>query len=145
MGFRFSLATVLRVREIIERREERALQKIQAEIAQVARQVAEIGAAIAAAQQAREQALRQAMPAGQLHTMLWEVGTALQKQQALQQQLAALEQQKEQQLKIYQNAHRDREMLTDMCDRHRDEYQAEQTRAQQKQLDDIFAARHHRS
>jgi flagellar biosynthesis chaperone FliJ len=49
------------------------------------------------------------------------------------------------QMKVYQASHRDREALTDMMEKQRDEYDQEQSRAQQKQLDDMFMARRHRN
>ena len=48
MPFRFPLAAVLLVRENAELREERALQKIQQEMALVSRQIEELDAEIAA-------------------------------------------------------------------------------------------------
>ena len=46
MAFRFSLATVLRVRESIELREERALKKIQMEMARVSHEIEELDACL---------------------------------------------------------------------------------------------------
>ena len=46
---------------------------------------------------------------------------------------------------VYQLAHRNRQMLTDMSTRQREAYDQERVRAEQKFLDDIFAARLQRS
>lgn len=145
MAFRFPLATVLRLRESVEKREERALQKIQAEIARVVHQIEDLTQQMENEKAAREQLLRKSLPAGHLHTMLWEVESAEEKKKALLALLQVLEEQRTQQLNIYQAAHRDRETLTDMREQHRDAYDVEQSRKQQKVLDDIFIARHHRS
>jgi flagellar FliJ protein len=145
MAFQFPLATVLRVRESIEKREERVLQKLQTEMARITRHVDELSAAIVHAHQARELAMQQAVPAGHLHTMLWEANAAVEKRNSLLHHLQLLEQQRDKQMKIYQAAHRDREMLTGMLDQQRDAYEQEQARTQQKHLDDIFMARHQRS
>jgi flagellar biosynthesis chaperone FliJ len=48
-------------------------------------------------------------------------------------------------MKKYQAAHRDREALTDMLERQKEAYEQELARNQQKQLDDLFMARRHRS
>ena len=78
MAFRFPLATVaFRVRESIEQREERALQRIQLEMARVLRLIDELSAAIARARDTQEEALRQPIPAGYLHTLLWEAQAAV--------------------------------------------------------------------
>ena len=144
MAFRFSLATVLRVRESIEQREERALQRIQLEMARVLRQIEELSAAIARAHDAQEEALRQPIPAGYLHGLLWEAQAADVRREALLSTLQTLEQQRDKQMKVYQAAHRNHETLISMKRDRRNAYELEQTRTQQKSLDDIFMARRHR-
>ena len=89
--------------------------------------------------------MAQPIPARDLHTLLWEVQAAGEKKKALRQDLQTLEQQRDQQIKVYREAHRDRETMTDMSNKQRDMYEQEQARAQQKSLDDIFIARRHRS
>ncbi len=145
MSFKFPLATVLRIRESLEEREERALQKIQIEIVRVVQRLEELGAAMDRAHQAREQAMQQSIPAGQLHTLLWEAQAIADQTKILLHALGALEQQREAQMQIYQAAHRDREMLTEMFNRQQDAYERESVRTEQKQLDDIFIARRHRN
>jgi flagellar export protein FliJ len=145
MPFRFSLATVLQIRESLEKREERALQKIQIEMARVLHQIEELNAEIAKSHKMREQEMAQPIPASHLHMLLWQVQAAGEKRVMLFQNLLALEQQRDQQIKVYQQAHRDRETLTDMSNQQRDLYEQEQARGEQKSLDDIFMARRHRS
>jgi len=145
MAFRFPLATVLRVKESIEKREERALQRIQLEMARVARKIEEIDEGIAKARREREQTMQQTMPAGQLQTMLWEAQSALESRKALVQALQTLEHQRDKQVKIYQAAHREHETLINLKREKRELYDLDQTRAQQKYLDDIFMARRHRN
>lgn len=145
MPFRFPLATVLRVREITEKREERMLQKIQTEIAQVLLQVEELTAAIVHVHDIRERAMQVPIPAGQLHSLLWEADAIIDRKKSLVRHLELLEQKREEQVATYQAAHRAREMLTDMLKRQRDAYDQESARRQQRQLDDLFVARHYRS
>ena len=145
MPFRFSLATVLQIRESLEKREERALQKIQLEMARVLHQIEELNAEIAKSHRMREQEMAQPIPASHLHMLLWQVQAAGEKRVMLFQNLLALEQQRDQQIKVYQQAHRDRETLTDISNQQRDLYEQEQARGEQKSLDDIFMARRHRS
>lgn len=144
MAFRFPLATVLRVRESIEKREERALQRIQLDMARVSRQIEELNIGIAKAHEAQKQALRQPTPAGHLHTMIWEAQAAVERKTALIAMLQTLEEQRLKQMKIYQAAHRDHEMLINMYKEQHDAYEVTQVRVQQKFLDDIFMARRHR-
>lgn len=145
MPFQFRLATVLRVRESLEKNEERALQVLQLEIGRVLTRVEELSAAIARTHAATELAMQQPIPAGHLHSLLWEVQSALEKKKVLLLDLQRLEQERDQQMKVYQEAHRNREMLTDMFHEQREEYEQESARSQQKQLDDIYIARRHSS
>jgi flagellar biosynthesis chaperone FliJ len=144
MAFQFSLAAVLRVRESLETREERALQAIQLDAARTAHQVEELSEAIAGAQRARELELQQSISGGRLQSLLWEEQTAEQRLTLLAGRLQLLEQAREEQLKVYQAAHQDRELLTDMRRKQREIYDREWLREEQKRLDDIFMARRHR-
>jgi hypothetical protein len=144
MPFQFRLATVLRVRESLEKREERILQMTQLEIARVVHRVEELGAVIAHAHELREQAMQRSIPAGHLHSLLWEQQSAVDQMKSFIQDVERLNQLRDRQMKVYQDAHRKREMLTDMLHEQRDVYEQESMRSQQKQLDDIFIARRHR-
>jgi flagellar export protein FliJ len=144
MAFRFSLESVLRVRESIERREERALKKIQMEMARVSNQIEELNARIGRAQGERNEALQQPMPASHLQAMLSQTDSAVAARDALQATLRGLEEQRKQQMKVYQAAHRDHETLIEMRSQQRTAYLQEQTRMEQKYLDDLFVARRQR-
>lgn len=145
MAFRFSLATVLRYRESLEKREEVALQKVLLEMARIRREVTHLEAEIASAQEARSKALLHPIAAAEVQMMLRSVEAMEDRKKALIASLHALEPTRLTQMKKYQAAHRDRQMLSDMCARQLDAYEQERTRAQQKFLDDIFAARAQRS
>jgi len=145
MAFRFSLATVLRFRESVEKREELALQKLLLEMAAVRRDIENLTREIARAQAARNKALEQPLPAFQLQGMLQEIDRAVEKRKALLETLGRLEQQRKTQTANYRAAHRNREMLSDVAARQREAYDRGRERAQQKFLDDIFAARAQRS
>lgn len=144
MPFRFPLAAVLLVREHAETREERALKKIQIDVARTSRQVEELNTAMTHAHDARERALQELIPSFQLHHYQRQIEEATEKKKALLHQLQILRQELGRQLKVYQAAHRDREALTGMLQEQRAAYEQEQARAQQKQVDDMFMARRHR-
>lgn len=145
MPFRFTLAAVLLVRENAEEREERALKKLQIELTQLFNQVEELSSIIVKAFEARERAMQRPISALELQSLLWQAEEAAEKKAALLHRIQILEQERDLQMKVYQAAHRDREMLTDMLNKQRDAYEQEQARSQQKHIDDIFMARHHRS
>jgi flagellar FliJ protein len=145
MAFRFSLATVLRVRESIEKREELALQRIQFEIAGVRRHIEKLNAEITNKHNARNKAMQKPVHANHLQAILNEVNAAIGKRQALIDSLQTLESERDRRTKAYQTAHTDRQMLTDILTQQENAYEREQTRIQQKQIDDIFASRLNRS
>jgi flagellar FliJ protein len=145
MAFRFPLATVLRFRQSIEKREELALQRVLVEIAQYIRKIEKLSARIAEAHQMREETLRQPTSAFQLQSMLSEIQIAAERRRLLIDSLASLEQKRIKQMAAYQAALQDRRTLSELEGRRREDYKVERERAQQKQVDDIFAARAHRS
>lgn len=145
MAFRFPLATVLRVRESVEKREELTLQKIQLEAARIRHLIEVLTAEIANLHDKIDKAVQRSVQANHLQSMLREVSTAAEARQILSQSLKALEQQRDQQLKVYRAAYSARQMLTNLLTKSRESYELEQARTQQKQLDDIFAARFQRS
>jgi flagellar export protein FliJ len=145
MRFRFPLATVLRVRESIEKREERGLQRIQLEMARVARQIEELNAAVAKAHAAQNQALRQPTSGGELHSTLSQIQAATQAKNELIVKLMSLDEQRLKQMTIYQAAHRDHETMINLFKEQRDAHELDESRREQKYLDDIFMARRHRN
>ena len=145
MAYRFPLAAVLRLRESIERREERSLQILQMEIVRASRTLEELSTAIAGAREAQERVMRQPTPAGHLHSVHLECQSAADRKNALLEHLHSLKKRHDEQMQVYREAHRDREMLSDLHSRNKRAYEVQQTRIQQKQMDDLFGARHCRN
>lgn len=145
MGFRFSLSTVLRFREILEKREELALEITQLEIAQAQRLISEVAARIARNYESLELAMQRPLQANFLQFRLTEMNEAVQERLNLLRTLEVLQQKRKEQLESYRIAHRGRQMLTDIFTQQRNAYQQKQLRSQQKLLDDIFAARSQRN
>jgi flagellar export protein FliJ len=144
VAFRFSLASVLRLRESIERREELALQRAEHDIARAIRLIEELTDQLAKAGDARDEALQRSTPAYRLQDMQGELNRAVAVKQTLLDKLQTLKQQRDAQLRLYQAAYNGRQMLTELRQKKKDEYEQEQVRAQQKRLDDIFVARRQR-
>lgn len=145
MAFRFPLASVLRVRESIERSEELALQKVELEVARTQRHLEELNAILERCVEARDLALQQPTPAYRVRELQEEMNLVVEAKQAAEETLRRLREQRGAQLKRYQAAHNGRRMLTEMRAQQKDAYELEQVRAQQKRLDDIFAARRQRA
>lgn len=145
MAFAFSLATVLRFREILEDREERLLQKILFEIAQVQENLARTETAIAGSDDSRREEILRPLIGYDFQSSYEEVKALKQTREELEATIGKLGQLKDRQLSAYEAARRNREMLTDMCEEKRCAYEADMARREQKTLDDNFIARRGRS
>jgi len=141
MPFRFSLAAVLRVRESIEEREERALRKIQLKISRTARQIEELDVEISGLHSEREQEMKLPIQAARLRLFLGRLEVSIEKRKALCTQLETLKQDRDQQMAVYRSAHRNRETLTEMSSKLKDVYELEQDRVDQNTVDEIFIMR----
>ena len=144
MSFRFSLAAVLRLREIEEEREERAL-------TQILRQIGETREAILAIESQLQELAREresSVGSMQLARTLLEAEETRNSLQAVrssrEQQLSKLEEQRLQQMARYQQAHRGRKMLTEMRNAQHSRWQAERLRREQSTADDVFLSRRSR-
>jgi len=144
MAHRFSLASVLRFRESLEQQEELALRKLQLEVAGLQRSIEQATTEIAIAHQARERAMQQPIAAAQFQAMLRASEAAIERKKKMHLALHKLEEQRAEQMRRYQAAHRDRQMLSDLAEQQRDAYEIRQVKTQQKMVDDLFASRHRR-
>ncbi len=145
MAFRFPLATLLRVRTIQEEREERMLQQILAEIAQTTAAQAEVDAAIERLGASRHEEFAMEATGSDVHSHYGELAGLHERKaelQAHQDKLAAL---RDKQMKVYEAAHGDRELLAGLGDAQRAAYRSDLAKREQKMLDDNFAARRRRA
>lgn len=145
MAFQFSLATVLRFRAILEDREESMLQKILYEISQTLQAIANTDAELAGSNASRVAERFKPLTGQQLHVSYGQTKDLKQRKEELERHLAKLEQLRDRQLKVYEAARRNREMLTDMLEEKRGAYKSEMARREQKTLDDNYIARRGRS
>jgi len=145
MGFNFSLATVLRVRGILEAQEERMLQKILFEITQTREELARTEAAIAGSDASRRENVFKPLTGRHVHEFYGEVRELKQNKKDLEEKLEKLEQLRAKQVKIYEEARRNRKMLTNMREEKRSAYESDLARLEQKTLDDVFISRRNRN
>ena len=141
MGFRFALASVLRFREGIEKREELSLQRVQFEMARVRRRIDELTKELAKAGNEREEGLQNWMQAFRVKNLQDEMNAAVEARQTLLETLATLRKQSEEQMKIYQAARVNRRMLTDLQKKQQEAWEQNQQRVEQRRVDDAFTAR----
>lgn len=141
MGFRFTLESVLRFREGIEKREELALQKVQFEVVRVRRRIDELTEELVRAGNEREAAMQNWMQAFRLKDLQNEMNAAVEARQTLLGALATLKRESEAQMKLYQAARVNRRMLTDLQKHQQEAWEQNQHRIEQKRIDDVFTAR----
>jgi flagellar export protein FliJ len=145
LPFRFSLDSVLQLRKSIEKRAEISLMSAQLEVARVRHRIDELTGEMAKACQEREQVLRNSTSANCLQAKQAEISTAIAAKQTTLETLKTVKLQRDNQMKAYKAAHRDRQALTDLRTQQKNMYEQEEMRRQQKQLDDLFASRWLRS
>ena len=141
MAFHFSLATVLRVRAIIEDREEGILQKILFDIAKVFDDLERIDARIAEADDLRHAEVLKPCIGLEVHAYYGQLKELKLRRKDLEDKIQKLEQARDRQLVIYEAARRNREMLTDMREKKRTAYDSETNKREQKALDDNYISR----
>ena len=141
MAFQFSLATVLRVRKIIEEREEGILQKILFNISKVFDDLERIDARIVEADDSRHAEVLKPCIGLEVHAYYGEVKELKQCRKDLEDKIQKLEEARDKQLIIYEAARRNREMLTDMREKKRTAYDVETNKREQKALDDNYISR----
>jgi len=145
MAFQFSLAAVLRYRESVEKREEIALERIAQEIARTRRLIEHLSAEMARAEEKLRNTLVEPISALQLQVLKSDLQRLIDQKKVTIESLVPLEQKRDEQMRAYQAAHRARRMLSEMAGRQRAAYEQQRARAEQRFLDDIFAARAQRS
>jgi flagellar export protein FliJ len=141
MAFKFSLDAVLRVRGIVEEREERMLQKILFEISQTQETLVRTDSEIVGSDAARCADVFKPFIGRNLHDSYGEMKELKQNKADLEGQIDKLKQLRDRQRVVYESARRNREMLTDIRDDKRGAYESDNARREQQILDDNHMAR----
>jgi flagellar export protein FliJ len=141
MPFRFKLDAVLRFREGVERTEEAALHRIVQEIAEVEHQLQQIDIRQVHLREQREHDLVQKLRAVHLMEIVEQEEMLNKTVDELRLRLQQLHTQRIEQLAVYQAAHQDRQVLSELREQQQRAYALDQNRQEQKMLDDIFLAR----
>jgi flagellar export protein FliJ len=145
MAFQFPLATVLRVRGIVEEREESVLQKILFEISQTFETLECTNAQIEESNATRHADVFKPRIGLDLHASYGEAKVFKLRRKDLEDHIQKLEQLRDKQLIVYEAARRNREMLTDMREEQRSAYDSDLAKREQKTLDDNYIARRGRN
>ncbi len=141
MAFKFSLATLLKLREISEQREERLLGQIQSQIVKSRQSLADLAAQREELFRVREEALQQSTSAVDLLHSYEQVRNVERLEESGREQLAKLITLRDQQMKIYQGAHVKTEVLREMRSGQKETFYKELTKREQSVMDDNFSSR----
>ncbi len=141
MSFRFSLAAVLRLREIEEEREERALTALLRQISEAQDTIRALESQLRELAHARETLLASSQRARTVHEAEARKAGLQTAWKTQKQHLSRLEELRLQQMARYQQAHRGRKMLTEVRDAEETAWQAERVRREQATADDVFLSR----
>lgn len=141
MAFKFSLATVMRLREIAEEREERLLQQIMQQIVQARQTLVDLATRRESLLRQREDMLMQKTSAAELLLLQGQLRSVDDLQESGKKQVADLESLRLKQMQVYEEAHRGRELLAGMREKSLMQFRRTQLRQEQDLMDDIFAAR----
>jgi flagellar export protein FliJ len=144
MAFQFSLATVLRVREIAEEKEERLLTQILGQIAKTRQDLNDLKAQVDMLLRRSASELTSSISAAQLHITYGQMRALELMQKDVAEQLAKLETLRDQQMKNFAAARRKREVLSQLREDQLERFQYERSRQEQALMDDNFAARWNR-
>jgi flagellar biosynthesis chaperone FliJ len=144
VAFKFSLATVLRAREITEKQEERKLQLILGEISNAIKALAHSEETLRACSTLREAHINVTLSANNIQTLFAEVALSQSNRDNLLAHLSRLELSMKNQFDLYLAARHNREMLTEMYRDRKVVYEIDQTKREQSALDDNYAARRSR-
>ena len=141
MPFRFSLNAVLRFRQTLEDRDKLALEQIQYQILQVTQTLEQIEIEKIKDADTRQQELTSGIPGAHVLAVAADQQRLEETRKLLQQQLVKLRTEREKRLLVYQDSRRKREVMSELRQQQWEIYETEESRRQQKLLDDIFLSR----
>lgn len=141
MGFHFPLQAVLHFRQSIERQQELRLRAANHQVGQVQHLIEAMDAHRQERYSAQIKELSAGITAAELQFGLLGDAALLRHRRELAQQLARLEQLRDQQREIFRQARRARETLEAVRDQQLRLYQKEAARREQRSLDDLFLMR----
>jgi flagellar export protein FliJ len=141
MPFRSSLAAVLNLRENLEQKEARILEKRYVELSAAQGRLWEAEQNIIRAQDERAQELSQGTSAFQLQLALGEETRLKNVRDDWQKKLQDAQTNLRQQIEIYKKARQNRDTLDELRKQQAEEYQREQLKSEQQERDELYLMR----
>jgi flagellar FliJ protein len=144
MGFRFSLAAVLKYREQCEQREEQKLELLRDTLARLKTQLAAAGENLLRLQGERDLLLERGMLGDDLNYATEQALQMKSLEEELRKQMSTARVDYENQLQAFLAARQKREILDELKETKKETYRAQHERWEQQSIDEIFNARRHR-
>lgn len=141
MAFRFALQSVLHLRQSLEHQQELRLRAVNQQVARVQHAMAQMDSRREQMRATRGQELQRGMTVAELRLELQCEDTLLRQRRELETQLARLQQLRDQQRAVLQQARQARETLEAVRDRQLSVYRQQAARREQRELDDLFLMR----
>ena len=141
MAFRFSLETFLRFRRSVERQQELKLLHAVQEVVALTEDIEIVERSISAIRESEYQELGPVVRAAQLHFDALRCSVLRERRQELENSLAQRQQVRARCQAEFQAAHRDRQAVEILREEQLQRYLREETRQEQKRLDDMFLLR----
>lgn len=141
MPFRFTLQTILRLRESYERLERMRLLNIAALIVKTREEISALETEAVEARMRIGKSLARGIPAAEMHFELICEKVRAQQKRLLLARLAELERKREEQRRAYLSAKQKKEILESLRERQQREYRIEQGRREQITLDEMHLLR----
>jgi flagellar FliJ protein len=144
MAFKFPLAAVLKYREEIEKREERALECRREIVVGLEARLAEVRSDRSRTLLDREVSLKRGALGDDLHYLIEQQQYLEKLEQQLRREVAAALVEFDKQMKVFMAARQKREILDELKIAQKDKYEEKQERREQMLIDEMFSARLHR-
>jgi flagellar export protein FliJ len=141
MAFHFSLETLLRFRQGLERRQETLLQAANQRLATVRSEIDSLGQFLEHRRTVRSEELSRGTFASELQFEMVGDDILRQRLQVLHQECSRVQASRDEQLETFRKARTDREAVESIRDRQLRAYNEDQRRREQRQLDDLFLMR----
>jgi flagellar export protein FliJ len=141
MAFRFPLQEILHYRESLEHQQELRLRAIHQQVAKVRHLIEQVDQRIRDVQTRESQELHAGTTAAELCFALASEASLRQQRQIVERELVRLQNLRDQQQRVFQQARRDRETFENLRQRQFEEYQRNAARREQRQLDELFLLR----
>jgi flagellar export protein FliJ len=141
MPFRFSLATVLNLRDNLEQKEARTLERRYVELSAAQGRLWEAEQNIIRAQEERAHELSQGISAFQLQLALSDETRLKQLRDDWQKKFQEAQSRLREQIEIYKKARQQRDTLDELRKQQAEDYQREQLKTEQQERDELYLMR----